>query len=352
MARIKRYTDQNVYEAALSRLEHIYDTHDRVIVCFSGGKDSLAALHLALEVHTSRGINTPLDVVFRDEELIPDEVIAFVDKYRNDPRFKMLWFAVPLKSSKFVLGKSIEYVQWDALRDPENGGVGYVRPRPLWSLTANPGEVFDQYTMDQHTATYYPNGKLAFITGIRAAESLIRFRSSVEKLNENYINSSTSPRVSLCKPIYDWQEDDVFYYFYQNNVPYCDIYDIQNLAGEQFRVATPIHAENAKRQLQTLRASLPEFHQRVMAIFPEMLLQERYWKQVDRKAMKAKYGTTYEGCQAYIDEMNEPKQKAKAQEMFDKAMARAGHMPDAYPPQHVFQWLSTGSFKRQLMPKN
>lgn len=51
---------------------------------------------------------------------------------------------------------------------------------------------------------------MAFLTGIRADESLIRYRASVNKLNENYINATECKRVSLCKPIYDWRENDVF----------------------------------------------------------------------------------------------------------------------------------------------
>ena len=46
---------------------------------FSGGKDSLVVLHLVHEVAKERNIKKPIDVVCRDEELIPDEVINFGD---------------------------------------------------------------------------------------------------------------------------------------------------------------------------------------------------------------------------------------------------------------------------------
>ena len=35
------YLDQNVYEAALDRIDKIYNSHDEVWVSFSGGKDAL-----------------------------------------------------------------------------------------------------------------------------------------------------------------------------------------------------------------------------------------------------------------------------------------------------------------------
>jgi predicted phosphoadenosine phosphosulfate sulfurtransferase len=98
----------------------------------------------------------------------------------------MVWFTVPLASSKYVLGVVRSYVQWDPAR-------AWVRPKPEWGESLAPGDdrVFDQYTMDAFTAQRY-RGKIAFLTGIRAAESLIRFRACVNKLNENYINAVTT----------------------------------------------------------------------------------------------------------------------------------------------------------------
>ena len=37
---MKIYLKQNVWDAALERIEHIFDEFDDVVVSFSGGKDS------------------------------------------------------------------------------------------------------------------------------------------------------------------------------------------------------------------------------------------------------------------------------------------------------------------------
>ena len=41
---------------AKKRIHHIYDLHDSIAVNFSGGKDSLATLHLVWEVAQERGL--------------------------------------------------------------------------------------------------------------------------------------------------------------------------------------------------------------------------------------------------------------------------------------------------------
>lgn len=126
MARVKRYIDADVYTEAKRRLAHIMETHDAFAVMFSGGKDSLVTLHLTREVMLERGrVDDPLHVVFRDEELIQQEVIDFVDGYRRMAWIKMLWLTVPLASHKYVLGVSTPYVQWDPGRE-------WVREKPAW----------------------------------------------------------------------------------------------------------------------------------------------------------------------------------------------------------------------------
>nr|WP_284700992.1 phosphoadenosine phosphosulfate reductase family protein [Rhodoplanes tepidamans] len=313
---------------------------------FSGGKDSLAVLHLTREVMLERGLQEPVNVVFRDEELIPDEVIDFVDEYRRKDWIKMIWFTVPLASTKYVLGVSRPYVQWDPGRE-------WVREKPPWGVSLAPGDtrVFDQYSMDAFTAEFF-RGKVAFLTGIRASESLIRFRACVNKLNENYINGVVDPRaqnVKLCKPIFDWEEDDVFRYFFDRGIRYCPLYDLQMWAGNQLRVSTPLHAENAKR-FDLLRSTAPDFYSRVIKVFPEMLAHERYFRDLNREALQARYGQTYEGVEAWITENLEGSQLDLALKRFRSAMGRARKDPEVYPPRYLLSAFMSGSYKREILP--
>lgn len=345
MSRAKKYIDIDVLTAAKQRINHLIDAFDTLSVMFSGGKDSLVVLHLVKEVYDERGITKPVNVVFRDEELIPMEVIDFVNKYRNEPWIKMVWFAVPLQSTKYVLGVCYNYIQWDKKRK-------WVREMPEWAVTTPPDDkqVFDQYSMDSYAAKYY-KGKVAFLTGIRSSESIMRFRASVNKLNENYINAvESTDRVKLCKPIYDWEENDVFRYFYDRNIAYCKIYDQQMWAGQAMRVSTPLHAESSKR-FNKIKLSAPEMYAKLIEIFPEMLAHERYYSELDRDGIKARYGQSYEGVLAWIEEnIDEEGQYKKAIQRYNSVMNRAVKFPNAYPPKHLLNAFMSGAYKREILP--
>jgi predicted phosphoadenosine phosphosulfate sulfurtransferase len=349
------YIDTDVYTEAKKRIRKILLAFDTLIVSFSGGKDSLVVLKLVEEVYKEMGIKEKVKVAFLDEELIPDYVVDFVREMYESGRYDFRWYAYPLESNKFVMGDTKMYVQWDRNRK-------WLRQPPPFAI--RPAEddtrVYSQYMMHEVIARG-EKGRVASLLGIRAEESLMRRNSCKVKLNENYICASNHPRVFQVKPIYDWSETDVFLYFYKNGITYCPLYDLQMWAGERLRVSTPLHSQNAKN-LDKLKITCPVFYQQIIDLFPEMKLNERYYKQMyaGRDAVIEKYPRTFEGVIQFChDTYEDPVIRAKMEKALRSAWktreekmktARGREILGGFPLRYMFRAVMIGEYKNGLTP--
>ena len=65
---MKKYCDENVYEATKERLDYIFNEFEEVCVAFSGGKDSGICLNLALDFAKENKLLNKLSVYHLDYE--------------------------------------------------------------------------------------------------------------------------------------------------------------------------------------------------------------------------------------------------------------------------------------------
>jgi 3'-phosphoadenosine 5'-phosphosulfate sulfotransferase (PAPS reductase)/FAD synthetase len=196
-------------------------------------------------------------------------------------------------------------------------------------------EGIDYYTMQGKT------GSVAFITGVRANESMVRYRSLVQKVHENYIVSPYKMKKSIplkfAKVIYDWQTDDVLKFISEeHDAEYCEYYDLASMTGSNTRVGVPLHAV-AIRRIGDLVATEPDFYDTLWSIWPNIDAQRRWWSQFDIEKFIDGYAADgFEGAKRCIkenmlDEMDKRRARAYVADF------RKKHLKDPYS--YPMNWL-------------
>ena len=299
MTRQRMFLDISCVEAARQRIRHVYDTFDTVCVQFSGGKDSSAVLYLAKEIHEERGLG-PVKVIFRDEEMVSPFVLDYINKIKNYDWVDFEWYCLPYGTEVWVLGRRQSIMIWGEKRIKEGRTC---RPLPDDVITGYHFGLDHSTPMTNHIDYYTMQGKkgnVAFLTGVRASESMIRYRSCVQKLHENYIvtpyKSKKGIPLKMAKVIYDWQTDDVFKFLNEEHgADYCEYYDVAALTGSNTRVGIPLHSI-AIRRIGDLVATEPEFYDRLWDCFPEIDAQRRWWSEYDVEKVIAMFAAEGWNC--------------------------------------------------------
>lgn len=352
MSRYKKYIGKSVLEAAKERLHHIYDVHDSVVVLFSGGKDSQVVLHLAWEVAQERG-EKYVNAVFQHDEFMMKPLVDFVRNYASMPWVRMHHLVIPKVSIRYVFDRPIEFRQWDY----ENRKT--IRPIPDYAIRPSKDIWKREWNMAdvERFQCQFFDGKVAQVNGIRSSESRYRWRSSVNKLIESYINAPVDYKpATLCKPIYDWEENDVFRYLWENNLPYCEMYDWQYFADMGLRISQPLHPEKVK-DLKKLRQIDPEFYDNLLEIFPDQVVHDRYGDDRDDTNTMEKYGKNgLSGVYEYINDYYHDKdtREIAIQRLYQLQQLEKSDrnkMNQNYPIEYILKYFIKGGVYKLLLPK-
>jgi len=258
----KQMVDEDVLTLARRRFSRIFDEYDRVTVSFSGGKDSTVCLNLALEEAERRNL-LPLDVIFWDEEALHPETIEYVDRVSRDPRTRFRWLCLPIQHRNACSRQQPFWYPWA----PED--------RPLWCRPLPPGAIdvlngFTRKPVPELNGLLFPDRSIreAVIVGIRAAESLRRYRAVAHRTTDNWISQDPeAPWVSLVKPVYDWTTNDVWVAPHKLGWDYNRTYDILTKLGinaHEQRVCPP-YGEEPLRSLWIYAQAWPELWERMCA---------------------------------------------------------------------------------------
>lgn len=252
----KRYLETSVLDESRKRIAYTFDKFERIAVSFSGGKDSTVMLHLVMDEAIKRG--RKVGVMIEDLEAQYSATIehmqAIVDQYRD--YIDLHWVCLPISLSNAVSNFEPRWKPWD----PEKYEV-WVRDYPndevIKDLDFYPffreGMEFEEFVV--LWAQWYAQGEpLAVMVGIRADESLNRFRTIVTFEKETFEGkrwtTGVIDHVYNVYPIYDWKTRDIWVYHAKFKDKRSNhIYDLMNKAGvplSQQRLCQPYGADQRK----------------------------------------------------------------------------------------------------------
>jgi predicted phosphoadenosine phosphosulfate sulfurtransferase len=251
----KKELSTTVLEEAKKRVAWTFDNFDKVAVSFSGGKDSTVMLHLVADEAEKR--KQPFAVMIVDLEAqysaTIDHMEKMIDRYGH--LIDLHWCCLPISLSNAVSNFEPRWKAWDHekkdvwVRQPHKLSITDVDFYPWFK----DGMEFEEFVI-LWAEWYAKDDRCAVMVGIRADESLNRFRTICTFDKETYqgkrFTTGIFDNVFNVYPIYDWRTKDIWVYHAKfKDKDHNPVYDLMNKAGvplSQQRLCQPYGHDQRK----------------------------------------------------------------------------------------------------------
>jgi len=283
-----RYLAQNVFDAALDRLLTIYEEGHRVVVSFSAGKDSGVCIELAIMAARATG-RLPVEVLMRDEEIMFPGTFEYAERMAARPELDFHWIYANQPIINYFNREMPYFWVFDPLLPPDE----WVRQPPPSAY-----KIPEQNIQAMITAERFPppEGKQLFaMLGLRTSESMMRRMGLLS--SGSYLTGKNAWGVRGCRPIYDWQDGDIWKAIFDNKWDYNSAYDVMHRMGvsrDRLRIAPPTMAAIAVKSLPMAAAAWPRWFDLVCKRLPGVRSASQFGMRSVRPLRRE--GETWQEC--------------------------------------------------------
>ena len=252
----------NVYDEAVARMQSLYDEGHRIVVSYSGGKDSHVCMEICITAATKAG-RLPVEVLTRDEEIMFPGTFELCERTRERPEvdFHWIWAEQPIVN---VFNREQPYFwPFDDRLDPED----WVRKPPPYAYKIPDLNLKHMVVPDRFPPP--PGKNLITVIGLRGAESNRRLMGIHN--SGGFLTKSPVAGAYHARPLYDWQDGDVWLAHKIFDWDYNAAYDVMMRMGvprHRLRIAPPTLSVNGATKLQLAAKAWPQWFDRVANRLP------------------------------------------------------------------------------------
>lgn len=304
--------DINVYDAAMARIDYVFNRFERVYLSFSGGKDSGVMLNLCIDYMRKNGVKKKLGVQILDNEAnytLSQEFMHGILR-KNLDILDVYWCCLPITLPCTVSQYAVDWQCWGRADEHK-----WVHPMPTDDYVVNiDNHEFDFFEEDMNYddfwdgfAEWYSQGKLtANLVGIRTDESLNRFRAIMNRdkvmIDGHCWTKKNTKSTYNAYPIYDWRTEDIWTANAKFDWDYNKLYDIFYRAGVpvgSMRVASPFMSES-KSSLGLYRVIDPNIWATLCARVQGANFIATYGKQISYNTFELPEGHTWKSFVKFL----------------------------------------------------
>ncbi len=271
----KLYLQQNVLDAARERVSLLFDRFEEIAVSVSGGKDSTVLADLCRKEALRRG--RMIRLFFLDQEAEYQSTVEQVRYLMHLEGVVPYWYQVPLKMTNATSLQVDFLYAWGE-------GETWMRekdPIAIHKIDEKYPERFYPF-FGWWEKSQWAKGQACSIVGLRAEESLNRFRTMVKNPGmsngDQALTWTSAGHTTKAYPLYDWTFEDVWHYIAEQGLRYNRVYDFMHLHGHRIqdvRVSYLGH-ENSFKCLPDLHEFEPETYRKLLERMPGIHVAARY----------------------------------------------------------------------------